>query len=139
LASAGWQKPIRVYYDNTRFNVFITPRTREAFKINVWLDGPWDNEVWNGNPIGTIEIPANAVQDVTQFSLDVAKHVEGLMQKNAIFIVAEGGDEPLFDFIGLGFSSDTHKLERPVPPAVSIHVNGTPLELPPHPVRQGYR
>ncbi|MCL2363752.1 MAG: hypothetical protein FWC71_03710 [Defluviitaleaceae bacterium] len=121
--------------DNTHLNVFITPRTNAAFKINVWLDGAWQGAPWHGKPIGSIEIPANAPRNITRYSVDVAQHVEGLSQKNAVFFVAEGGEGELFDFIGLGFSSDAHKIDMPDVPVVEIKVNGTPQTLPPHPVR----
>jgi len=121
--------------DNTQLNVFITPHTNAAFKINVWLDGAWQGAPWHGKHIGSIEIPADASQHVTRYSLDVAQYVENLRQKNAVFFEAEGGEGELFDFIGLGFSSDSRKIEMPATPLVEIKVNGAPLELPPHPVR----
>ncbi|MCL2499877.1 MAG: hypothetical protein FWE90_06020 [Defluviitaleaceae bacterium] len=121
--------------DNTRFNLYITPRTANAFTIHVWLDGPWDTEAWGGQPIGVIEVPADSPQETTRFSVDVAQHVEHLNQKNAVFIAADGGLGTLFDFIGLGFSSDSREIVRPVPPAVDIFVDGEPLVLPAHPLR----
>jgi hypothetical protein len=27
----------------TKFNIWLTPKTDKTFKVNVWLDGPWDN------------------------------------------------------------------------------------------------
>ena len=30
-----------VHEYKTAFNLFLTPRTAGAFKINVWMDGPW--------------------------------------------------------------------------------------------------
>lgn len=35
-------------YDKTYFNLFLTAQTDAAFKVNVWIDGPWDNETWKG-------------------------------------------------------------------------------------------
>ena len=43
--------------------------------------------------------------------------------------------ERLCDIIGLGFSSDKEKIVRPVPPTVSIKVNGEAINLPATPVR----
>jgi len=40
------------------------------------LDGPWENEPWGGTKIGEIVVPANSKQEVTQFTIDVAKHVD---------------------------------------------------------------
>ena len=34
--------------NKTSFNLFLTPMTDASFKINIWLDGPWDNSVWKG-------------------------------------------------------------------------------------------
>jgi hypothetical protein len=121
---------------HTAFNLFLAPKTTNAFKIHVWLDGPWSNEPWKGKKIGEINVPANAKQEITQFSIDVASFVENLKEKHAVFLAAEGsGSEGLCDIIGLGFSSDKKKIVRPVPPSVSIKVNGEAIKLPATPVR----
>jgi arabinoxylan arabinofuranohydrolase len=122
--------------NNTAFNLFLTPKTTNAFKVNIWLDGPWDNATWKGKKIGEINVPANATQEVTKFTADVASVVDNLREKHAIFLVAEGsGSEGLCDIIGLGFSGDKNKIVRPVPPSVSIKVNGEAIKLPATPVR----
>lgn len=122
--------------NNTVFNLFLTPKTRRAFKVNVWLDGPWDNNIWKGKKIGEINVPANSVQEITNFSINVSEFVDQLDKKHAIFLVAEGtGAAPLFDLTGLGFSSDKKPIVRPVAPAVSIAVNGVVLDLPAVPLR----
>ena len=122
--------------NNTAFNLFLTPRTTGSFKINVWLDGPWDNKVWKGKKIGEIMVPANAAQEITQFTTNVSKFVDNLDKKHAIFLVAESADTGnLFDLTGLGFSADNQEIVRPIAPTVSISVNGTPIELPTTPVR----
>ena len=43
--------------NKTAFNLFLAPKTANAFKVNVWLDGPWDNETWKGKKIGEINVP----------------------------------------------------------------------------------
>ena len=128
---------------NTKFHLFLTPRTPAPFKINVWLDGPWDNDTWKGKKIGEINVPANSSQETTKFTTDVSKFVDHLDRKHAIFLVAESraeeppdsGDRPLFDLIGLGFSSKDKEIVCPMAPTVSISVNETVIDLPPHPVR----
>jgi arabinoxylan arabinofuranohydrolase len=122
--------------NKTMFNLFLAPKTTNAFKVNVWLDGPWDNATWKGKKIGEINVPAGAAPEVTQFTLDVAAAVENLKGKNALFLVAEGsGGGALCDIVGLGFSSEKVKIVRPVPPAISIMVNGQSVTLPANPVR----
>lgn len=122
--------------NGTKFNLFITPRTEKAFKVNIWLDGPWDNKVWKGKKIGVIEVPAGSAQQVTQFTVDVADAVDNLDKKHAIYLVAEGeGEAPLFDMSGLGFSSDKHPIARPIVPEVTVKVGGKAIELPKTPVR----
>ena len=122
--------------NKTAFDLFLTPTTTNAFKVNVWLDGPWDNATWKGKKIGEITVPANAAQEVTKFTIDVASFMEGLKEKHALFLVAEGsGGGALCDIVGLGFSSDKVKIVRPVPPTVSIKVNGQAITLPANPVR----
>ncbi|MGV3704316.1 MAG: hypothetical protein ACO1NU_02965 [Arcticibacter sp.] len=122
--------------NNTRFNLFITPKTAQSFKVAIWLDGPWDNATWKGKKIGEVTVPANSKQETTEFAVDVAKFVDHLDKKHAIYLVAESpGSEPLFDLIGLGFSSKNKKIVRPVVPEVKIAVNGQQVDLPSIPVR----
>jgi hypothetical protein len=122
--------------NKTMFNLFLAPKTTNAFKVNIWLDGPWDNATWKGKKIGEINVPANAAQEVTKFTLDVASVVEGLKEKHAIFLVTECSEPgALCDIVGLGFSSDKVKIVRPVSPTVSIKVNGQAINLPANPVR----
>ena len=121
--------------NQTAFNLFLTPKTPKAFKVNVWLDGPWDNAAWKGKKIGEISVPANSAQETKQFKIDVSKFVDGLDKKHAIFLVAEGPEGALFDLIGLGFSSKRKEIVRPVVPVVGITVDGKNIELPEAPVR----
>jgi arabinoxylan arabinofuranohydrolase len=122
--------------NKTAFNLFLTPKTSKSFKVHVWLDGPWDNETWKGKKIGEIEVPENAKQESTQYTIDVAAFVDHLDKKHAIYLVAEAAEtELLFDLQGLGFSSIKKKITRPVPPTVNITVNGTSLALSETPVR----
>jgi len=122
--------------NNTVFNLFLTPKTEKSFKINVWLDGPWDNATWKGKKIAQIVVPANAKQEITQFTANVSKYVDNLDKKHAIYLVAEGdGSDALFNMSGLGFSSIKKKITRPVAPVVSIAVNGKKIDLPATPVR----
>jgi arabinoxylan arabinofuranohydrolase len=122
--------------NKTAFNLFLTPKTTKSFKVNVWIDGPWDNATWKGKKIAEIIVPENSKQEATNFTVDVSKFVDNLDKKHAIFLVAEGdGSEQLFDLEGLGFSSKNKKISRPAMPTVSIAVNGKALELSPTPVR----
>ncbi|NMC41095.1 MAG: hypothetical protein GYA43_07985 [Bacteroidales bacterium] len=122
--------------NKTAFNLFLAPKTKSAFKVNVWLDGPWDNDIWKGKKIGEINVPANSVQEITKFTIDVSAFVDKLDKKHALFLVAECPEQgPLFDLIGLGFSSKKKKIVRPVAPAVTISADGKAIDLPPTPVR----
>lgn len=122
--------------NNTAFNLFLTPKTPAPFKVNVWLDGPWDNSAWKGKKIGEIQVPGNSAGEVTKFTIDVSSFVDNLDGKHAIFLVAEGPARgPLFDLAGLGFSSNAKPIVRPVAPKVSIRVNGVVVDLPETPVR----
>ncbi|MBN1767142.1 MAG: hypothetical protein JXR50_09150 [Prolixibacteraceae bacterium] len=122
--------------NETAFNLFLAPKTSQSFKVNVWLDGPWENEAWNGTKIGEIVVPENATQETTRFTIDVSKYVDNLDKKHAIFLVAESDDQgDLFELAGLGFSTKNKKLKRPIAPTVSISVNGEAIEVPKTPVR----
>ncbi len=122
--------------NQTALNVFLTPKTAQAFKVQVWLDGPWDNEVWKGKKMGEITVPANAAMETTKYTLDVSKMVDQMDQKHAVYLVAESSDTiALFDLTGLGFSSTKKPIIRPVPPIVEIKVNGKSIELPSTPIR----
>ncbi|MFN8239350.1 MAG: hypothetical protein U0X39_01190 [Bacteroidales bacterium] len=122
--------------NKTAFNLFLTPKTRSSFKINIWLDGPWDNATWKGKKIGEIVIPANSPQVPAKFSVDVAAFVDNLDKKHAIYLVAESSDAgALFDLAGLGFSTKKKEIIQPLVPNVSIRVNGMVVDLPMAPVR----
>lgn len=123
--------------NKTAFNLFLMPKTSKAFKVNIWLDGPWDNNAWKGTKIGEIVVPANSAMETKQFTVDVSKFVDHLDKKHAIYLVAESEEEEgsLFDLDGLGFSSNKKKIIRAVPPMVHIKVNGKAIELPMTPVR----
>jgi hypothetical protein len=122
--------------NGTKFNIWITPKTDKTFKVNVWLDGPWDNATWKGKKIAEIVVPANSKQEVTQFTADVAKIVDNMGKKHAIYLVAEGeGADALYDLSGLGFSSKTKKIARPVMPVLNIAVDGQAVTIPPTPLR----
>jgi len=140
--------------NQTEINLFITPTTREAFKIHVMLDGPYANSVWNGKEIAVIEVPAGyANGQVVKLSADVAKAVEGLKGKHAIYLVADGPEiqrpnfpqyggparqmrpRGLFDLHGLGFSSKDVACERVLPPTVKITVDGNDVIMPTTPIR----
>jgi len=122
--------------NQTAFNLFLTPRSSKSFKVNVWLDGPWDNKTWKGTKIGEIIVHANAKQEATQFSIDVSKFVDHLDEKHAVYLVTEGEEgESFCDLQGLGFSSKKKELVRPLVPVINIAVDGKPIELPKNPVR----
>lgn len=122
--------------NQTAFNLFLIPETSASFKVSVWLDGPYDNKTWNGKKIGEITVPANSARKVTKFTVDVAKAVDKLDRKHAIFLVAEGGNgQRLCTLQGLGFSSKDVTIEYPAVPEIAITVNGQNVSLPDVPVR----
>lgn len=122
--------------NKTAFNLFLMPKTSKAFKVNIWLDDPWDNNAWKGTKIGEIVVPVNSAKETKQFTVDVSKFVDHLDKKHAIYLVAESEEEgSLFDLDGLGFSSNKKKITRPIAPKVHIEVNGKAIELPMAPVR----
>lgn len=122
--------------NKTSFNLFLTPMTDASFKINIWLDGPWDNSVWKGKKIGEITVPAGSIQEITKYTIDVSEVVDKLDKKHAIFLVAESNSkEKLCVLQGLGFSKKGKSLEYPTVPTVEIMVDGQKVDLPATPVR----
>lgn len=123
--------------NDTHFNLFLEPKSDKSFKISVWMDGPWDNATWKGKKIGEINVAANSKKEVTQYSINVSEAVDGIGKKHAIYLAVEGpqGREELADIHGLGFSSKTKKIVRPVAPKVTIKANGKALEIPQIPIR----
>lgn len=124
-------------HEQTTFNLFLTPITDKAFKVSVWLDGPWDNATWKGKKLGEISVPANAKRELTAYTLDVTEALKGLDKKHAIFLKLEGdaaaGQACVFH--GLGFSADGKKMAYPTPPTPSIKVDGQEVKMPATPVR----
>ena len=137
--------------DGAKFDIFLKPGTPNAFKIHVMLDGPYANSTWNGKEIAVIEVAGGQQGKELHLTADVASKVEGLSGKHAIYLVAEGPEIPtppfrggnnrqmrprgLFDLYGVGFSSNSVKIERPVPPTVTITVDGNKVILPDTPIR----
>ena len=68
--------------NQTAFNLFLTPKTDKAFKVNVWIDGPYANDIWKGNRIGIIDVPANSKNESTKFKIDVSEYVDQLDSAN---------------------------------------------------------
>lgn len=125
--------------NKTQFNLFLRPETDKAFKVSVWLDGPWANNAWKGQKLGEIEVKAASAQEVTKFTLDVSKVVDKLDKKHAIYLVAEGNEgEKLCTLMGIGFSKNGQELAFPEAPKVSIAVDGNEVKLPDTPVRFSY-
>ena len=121
--------------NGTAFNLFLAARTAQAFKVAVWLDGPWEGGAWNGTKVAEVEIPAGAPADVTRYTVSLGNAVDGLSGKHALFLVAEGPEgEPLCDIVGLGFTKKGQTMEFPVSPAVTVSVGDQALEMPEHPV-----
>lgn len=122
--------------NDTQFNVWLTPFGPWPFKIGVWLDGPYDNDVWKGTKIGEIEVPRGSASEMTKFTIDVSGAVDGLDGKHAIFLVAEGfGNRPVCQLDGIGFSTPGSPLEHSKAPQVTVAVNGVALQLPDTPTR----
>lgn len=120
--------------NKTAINLYLTPRTEKAFKIHVWIDGP--AKTAKGKEIAVIKVPAASDSVSTRFTANVAKAVEGLKGKHAIYLVAEGAaDEALFNLHGIAFSKNGVAVERPVPPTIKIQIDGKDIELPKTPVR----
>lgn len=107
----------------------LTPNGKEASKVKVMLDGPSENNVWNGKEIAVIDIPANAPHWPQTFRAKVPA-VEGLSGKHAIYLVTEG----LLDLHGIGFANANHPFMVPEVPQVSIEVDGQRLQLPQKPL-----
>jgi len=120
---------------DTLFDVFISAKTQEAFKISVWLDAPWKNAPHYGTKVGEIVSQAGASADVKRYSLDFSEQIGDLSFKHAIYLVAEGGQGELFDLHGLGFSCKAADIECPIPPQIWIEADGVKVELPQIPVR----
>ena len=126
--------------DNTVFNLFLTPLTDASFKIKVMLDGPWDNQVWNGKEIAVIEVPSGNKGKLTKLTADVSKAVDRLDKKHAVYLVAEGpARQKVCSLKGLGFSKKGNSLECPKAPSVTIKVNGKDVELPSTPTRMTHK
>ncbi|MBO7068867.1 MAG: hypothetical protein J6W52_09370 [Bacteroidaceae bacterium] len=138
--------------DGTELCLNLTPNGKDACRIRIMLDGPYNNSVWNGREIGVIEIPASAPRWPQTFSTKVSA-VEGLTGKHAIYLVVEGPEvlpqperpqwnrrrEPqrpvgLLDLHGIGFAKAATPFKVPVVPQVTIEADGKRLQIPEKPI-----
>lgn len=115
--------------DATMLNLNLTPCGHGAFRIHVLLDNPW-----NGQEVAVVEVPAQAPQQPQLYQAPVPA-VEGLTGKHAIYLVAEGGSDTLFNLHGIGFSKAGQTFAAPVVPQVSITADGKSLKVPSEPIR----
>jgi len=120
--------------DNTNLQLFLKVHSTSSFTIHVYLDAPWNNDVHHGKHIGSIKVQTNNMQDVLPYTLDVAKYVENLDKKHALYLVVEGADVALFDFIGIGFGANKKTLTRKKMPVIAIKANEILLDLPEKPL-----
>ena len=128
--------------NNSVLNLFLNIKTKKPFKINIWLDSPWNNAKHHGVKIGEIDISDEIImQDNStlnkpaKYTVNVSHFVDNLSGKHALYLVAEGESEPLFDLIGLGFSAYGKEIDYPVVPEIEIKINDIPVNLPQTPVR----
>lgn len=126
--------------NGTELNLFLTPYFPTT--VEVWLDGPYDNETWGGKKIGEIKIPFNAPRgELTKYTIDVSDAVDNLDGKHAIYLKTVGDERfrgPKVNAVtlhGLGFSKKGDPLEHTPSPDVKIAVNGVALNLPFYPSR----
>ena len=119
----------------SKFNLFLAARSADAFKVSVWLDGPWEGGAWNGTRVAEVKIPAGASADVTRYSIPFDVPAWALKGKHALFLVAEGPEGiDLCDVVGFGFSRKGESMEFPQPPSVRLMAAGEPLEMPSNPM-----
>jgi len=115
--------------NNTIFDVYLTPVTNQAFKIEIMLDTPWEG-VRGGEKIGEIVVLENSPQVKTKFSVPVPK-VDTLGKKHAIYLRVVGGSGSLCDIWGISFSKQGAPTESPAEaPIISIKVNGNEIKFP---------
>ena len=116
--------------DATQLNLCLTPAGHGAFKIHVRLDNPW-----KGPEIAVFDIPSHLSSLTSHLSSAAVPAVEGLTGKHAIYLVAEGGTDKLFNLHGIGFSKKDKPLQVPVVPQVTITTDGKRLVIPADPIR----
>lgn len=111
--------------NGTMLNLFLSPRTSDAFRIHVKL---------GKREIAVVEIPAGAERAVKAYQVAVPE-VEGLRGKHALYLVADGEEgRTLFNLYGIGFSKAGMPCVRPEVPTVSVTVDGKSVTLPRMPV-----
>ncbi len=111
--------------DGTMLNLFLSPRTSEAFRIHVKV---------GQREVAVVDIPAHSERKMAAYQVAVPQ-VEGLQGKHALYLVAEGQEgKVLYNLYGIGFSKKGTACERPAVPTVSITVDGKKLVLPKQPI-----
>lgn len=111
--------------DGTMLNLFLSPRTSEAFRIHVKVDQ---------REVAVVDIPAHSERKMAAYQVAVPQ-VEGLQGKHALYLVAEGQEgKVLYNLYGIGFSKKGTSCEQPIVPTVTITVDGKKLVLPRQPI-----
>lgn len=122
--------------DMTSVNLFVTPLADQEVTFDIMLDGPWDNDVWNGRKIASMTLPATHSREVVHLAADVSEAVDGLDRKHAVYVVARGNDgKDVCRLEGIGFSRKGEKMSYPEVPKVTVIVDGLLVDLPSVPDR----
>jgi len=116
--------------DGAQLNIRLTPAGHGAFKIHVLLDNPW-----RGQEIAVFDIPSHLSPLTSHLCSAAVPAVEGLTGKHAIYLVAEGGADKLFNLHGIGFSKKGQPCQVPVVPQITITADGKRLAIPADPIR----
>lgn len=125
--------------NDTNINLFLTSHSAKPYKVSVWMDAPNNNGAWKGTKIAEFVVAGDRRGSDVTLKGSVAKYVDGLKGKHAIYIVAEGEEgEELFTLHGLGFTKRGQKMSRPVVPSVAITVDGKNVEVPTTPERMSH-
>ncbi len=118
----------------SQFNLFLSARSREAFKVSVWIDGPWEGGAWNGTRVAEIQVPSGASEGVSRYTVPFNVPACALEGKHALFLVAEGPEgAELCDIAGFGISRKGEIMDFPRPPVVKLLAAGRVIDIPSRP------
>ena len=116
--------------NETKLNIWVNPKHSHPSTIHIWIHAPWNNGIWQGKEIASVEVPVAIRGGIQKLTVDVADAIEGLAGKHAIYLVAEGGDGDLFDLEAIAFSKKGVDFEYQETPEVILEINGRKLKIP---------
>lgn len=125
-------KDSKVKVKDSAIDIYLEPRTRRGFDIEVWIDAPGKGNGLQGALAGVVNVPIGASDGKYSVRLPNLNQLQG---KHAVYLIMKGPEgKTLCDIEGIAFSNDKIHPTRFIAPRVFVEIDGKEYELQNNPV-----